>query len=189
MYGLVNQAMEYMVCEHHGEETWERIKQHANVDIEMFLGMEVYPDEISFALFESACVVLHLSMDELLERFGRCWFTFTSLVGYDHLLALAGSSLEELLENLDTLHSCLVDGFPEIKAPTFTYDQVAPHEYHLHYHSERAGLAPMVIGLVKSLAENFGEEVEVSQLHARDAGHDHDVLRIRMLHREENRLP
>lgn len=189
MYGLVNQALEHMVMSHHGEQTWEHIKRHAQVDIEMFLGMEVYPDEISYRLFESACRVLGVTMEALLERFGGYWFSFTAHVGYDHLLALAGSSLEELLENLDTLHSCLVEGFPEINAPTFTCDQVAAGEYHLHYHSQRTGLLPMVIGLVKSLAESFGEAVEISRLQTRATGHDHDVLRIRMLRANEAPSP
>lgn len=37
MYGLVNKAIEGLVCDHYGEETWEKIKAKANVDIDTFI--------------------------------------------------------------------------------------------------------------------------------------------------------
>ena len=181
MYGLVKQGLEHMVCARHGEEAWSAIKRDAGIDIEMFIGMHVYPDEMAFALFRSASTVLGISLAELLRSFGAYWLTFTAHAGHDHLLDMAGSSLAEFLENLDTMHSVLVEGFPEMKAPTFTCDQISSTEFDLHYHSERRGLAPMVIGLVSALAERFGDVIEITHRRATDENHDHDVFRIRML--------
>lgn len=181
MYGLVKQGFEHMVCQRYGEDAWSRIQSAAGVDIEIFIGMHVYPDEMAFSLFQSASAVLEVPLAELLRSFGAYWLTFTALSGHDHLLDMAGSSLAEFLENLDTVHSVLVEGFPEMKAPTFTYDQVGPAEFDLHYHSERRGLAHMVIGLVSALAERFGDRVEITHEQVRDDTHDHDILRIRML--------
>lgn len=178
MYGLITQAMERMVCEYHDEDTWNRIKREAGIDVEMFIGMHVYPDEVTFGLFQATSRVLGKTLPEFLESFGRYWLVFTAHTGYDHLLDMAGASLAEFLENLDTLHSVLVEGFPEMKAPTFTYNQVSAIEFDLHYYSERTGLAPMVMGLVKALAKRFGENVAISHLHGAHDGCDHDVLRI-----------
>lgn len=183
MYGLVKQGLEHMVCERYGEETWQRIKQEAGIDIEMFIGMHVYSDDITYSLFSSASTVLGITLAELLESFGAYWLAFTALSGHDHLLDMAGSSLSEFLENLDTVHSVLVEGFPEMKAPTFTCEQVTSTEFDLHYHSERPGLAPMVMGLVGALAERFGDRIELTHQQVRDEHHDHDILRIRMLDR------
>ena len=33
MYGLVNRAVEDLVCTNFGEETWEKIKEKAGVDV------------------------------------------------------------------------------------------------------------------------------------------------------------
>lgn len=181
MYGLVKQGFEHMVCERYGENAWSRIKEDANVDIEMFIGMHVYPDEIAFALFDSAATVLQVPRADLLRTFGAYWLSFTARAGHNHLLDMAGSDLAEFLKNLDTVHSVLVEGFPEMKAPTFTYDQVSETEFDLHYHSERRGLAPMVVGLVDALAQRFGHVIEITHQQVRDDVHDHDILRIRTL--------
>ena len=184
MYGLVNQAIERMICEFHSEELWEDIKADADIDIEMFIGMDLYPDDITYRLFASSCKLSGQTMPEFLQTFGVYWLTFTAHAGHDHLLDMAGSSLAEFLENLDTIHSVLVEGFPEMKAPTFTYDQVSAIEFDLHYYSERSGLAPMVMGLVSALAERFGETIELNHLHGAHDGCDHDIFRIRVLERE-----
>ena len=50
MYGMVNKAVEDMVCMHHGEEAWEQIKSKAGVDVEVFVSNEGYPDEVKTLL-------------------------------------------------------------------------------------------------------------------------------------------
>lgn len=37
MYGMVNQAIEQMVCETHGDEAWEKIKEMAGIDKSLLL--------------------------------------------------------------------------------------------------------------------------------------------------------
>ena len=49
----------------------------------------------------------------------------------------------------------------------------------LHYHSERPGLAPMVVGMIKGLAARFDVPVLVEQVESRTDGADHDVFRVR----------
>ena len=53
MYGMVNKAVEDMVCRNYGAPAWERIKEQAGVDIEVFLSNEPYADEVTFRL--AAC--------------------------------------------------------------------------------------------------------------------------------------
>jgi hypothetical protein len=180
MYGLVNKAIEQMVCTAHGEDTWERVKERASVDAETFIGMEIYPDDLTYRLVSAASEVLGRSEEELFKELGRFWPTFTAHEGYKHLIEMAGSSLQELLENLDVLHACLVESFPKIKPPTFSYEQVTATDFDLHYHSQRKGLAPMVRGLIEALAQRFGTDVEVTHTQRRDDG-DHDIFRIRVL--------
>ena len=40
MYGMVNKAIEEMVCMHHGEEMWERIMSKSGVDVDVFISNE-----------------------------------------------------------------------------------------------------------------------------------------------------
>lgn len=45
MYGLVNKAIEQMVCTHYGVEPWMAFKEQASVDMDSFLAMHQYPDD------------------------------------------------------------------------------------------------------------------------------------------------
>ena len=54
-------------------------------------------------------------------------------------------------------------------------------EYRLYYASERAGLAPMVVGLVKGLAKRFGQSVEVVQVLFKADVQGEDVFTVRHL--------
>ena len=47
----------------------------------------------------------------------------------------------------------------------------------LYYRSERTGLAPMVIGLLKGLGRRFSQDISIRQTAHRGLD-DHDVFRI-----------
>jgi hypothetical protein len=60
MYGMVNKAVEDMVCTQFGESVWEDIKSCAGVDIDVFMSNEAYPDEMTFQLVSAASEVLKI---------------------------------------------------------------------------------------------------------------------------------
>lgn len=53
MYGLVNIAIKDMVREGSGDKTWDAIRQKAGVDIENFVSLQNYPDEITYNLVDA----------------------------------------------------------------------------------------------------------------------------------------
>ncbi len=180
MYGLVNQAIRDMIVVNHGEEVWTRVRERAAVEVEQFEGMEPYPDDLTHRLVMAASVELKADPHALLRAFGEFWVTYTAAEGYGPLMDMAGSSLPEFLHNLDDLHARVGVNFPQLVPPSFdAEDQDDEGTMHLHYHSKREGLAPMVIGLVEGLGGRFDTPVEVEQLASRDDGADHDVFAVR----------
>lgn len=179
MYGLVNKAIEQMVCCHFGEETWKAIQQKAQVEVEAFISMDAYPDDLTHRLVRAASEVLELSPDEILLAFGEYWVLYTAEEGYGELMAMAGDNLPEFLQNLDNLHARVGLSFPQLKPPSFECNQHPLNELRLHYHSSREGLAPMVMGLMKGLGTRFNQSVEITQIHDRQQGADHDEFSIR----------
>jgi hypothetical protein len=71
--------------------------------------------------------------------------------------------------------------FPHMSLPQFRVEDVADGEYRLFYASTRSGLAPMVVGMVKGLAQRFEQRVSVEWIHARTAVDEHDVFLIRQV--------
>ena len=54
MYGLVNKAVVDLVVSKFGEDTWNAIKKKAEVDIDVFVSMDGYPDELTYKLVGAA---------------------------------------------------------------------------------------------------------------------------------------
>ncbi len=180
MYGLVNKAIEDMVCGRFGDDTWERLKDACPVEVDPFISMEAYPDALTYHLVGAASQVLETPADQILDAFGEYWVQYTGQNGYGEMLQLCGDSLPKFLMNLDRLHDRVGLIYPELRPPSFQCSHVTPESLHLHYYSERPRLAPMVVGLVRGLGRRFGTEVTITQLQSRADGADHDEFLIGM---------
>ncbi len=178
MYGMVNKALEEMVCEAHGEAIWEEIKLKAGVDVDVFLSHEAYPDEMTYQLVGAASDVLNAPAADLLEAFGGHWVLKTAVQGYGYLMAAAGSNLKEFLLYLPNFHTRVSLMFPHLNPPRFLCTDVTDTSLNLHYYSDRQGLAPFVIGLVKGLAQYFKTQVAVRQTAFRGTDADHEIFEV-----------
>ncbi len=161
MYGLVNRAIESLIVDEHGEETWHQVLMQAGLETAGFVGMDPYPDEVTYRLVFAAAEVLQAPAETLLEAFGEYWILYTAREGYGELLAASGDSFGEFLENLDDLHARVALAFPDLNPPRFGCDETEPGVYRVRYDSDREGLVPMVVGLLKGLAKRFHLHAEV----------------------------
>ena len=178
MYGLVNRAIEELVLERAGAAAWNQVRKRAGVKVAGFVSMQAYPDEFTYGLVAAASQVLGMDPAEVLRAFGRHWILFTGREGYGPLLEAAGGDLRDFLLNLDALHARLGLSMPELVPPSFDVELVGEGVLRVQYRSQRAGLAPMVIGLLEGLGELFEEPVTVEHAQARDETR-HDVFIVR----------
>jgi hypothetical protein len=179
MYGLVNQAIESLVKERFGHHTWQAICQLAEVEAPTFVAMQSYPDPLTYRLVGAASEVLGLSPEAVLEAFGEYWVLYTAEQGYGDMLAMAGSTLPVFLQNLDLLHNIVGNAMPNLLPPMFSCSDISAQSLVLHYHSKRAGLAPMVVGLLKGLGKRFGLQCRVEQLTHKTADSGHDSFLVK----------
>lgn len=185
MYGLVNKAVEDLITTKFGAQAWEDITKKAGVDDVGFISMDPYPDEVTYGLVTAAAEILEKPVDQLLEAFGEYWTLYTAREGYGDLLSISGKDFESFLENLDNMHTRVALSFPELRPPTFACERNDDGDLVLHYHSEREGLAPMVRGLVKGLANMFEVDIHMEQTSSKADGADHDIFLIKRLHHKE----
>jgi Haem-NO-binding len=179
MYGLVNKAIADMVVTRFGTETWDEIRQKAHVEVDSFLSMEGYPDDVTHRLVKAASVVLNLTAAQIMEAFGEFWVDYTAQEGYGEMLDMSGDNLPEFLQNLDNMHARVGVSFPKLKPPSFECNETDENTLSLEYRSEREGLTPMVVGLVKGLGTRFDTEVDVTQTKSREEGADCDEFSIK----------
>ncbi|CAG9762829.1 unnamed protein product [Ceutorhynchus assimilis] len=171
MYGFVNYALELLVIQTFGEETWETIKKKADVQMEgQFLVRQIYEDELTYNLISAAVEVLSIPANQILELFGKTFFEFCQDSGYDKILQVLGATPRDFLQNLDALHDHLGTLYPGMKAPSFRCTE-RPEDgaLVLHYYSDRPGLEHIVIGIVKTVASKLHEtEVEIEILKTKE---------------------
>lgn len=178
MYGLVNKAIQDMVCSRFGEDIWKKIKHKAEVDVDVFLSMEGYPDDITHKLVKAASAILDLPPSQIMQAFGEFWVQYTAQEGYGEMMDMSGDTLPDFLENLDNLHARVGVSFPKLQPPSFECSDMEENSLSLHYRSDREGLTPMIIGLVKGLGTRFDTEVEITQTVSRDEGAEHDEFLV-----------
>jgi Haem-NO-binding len=178
MYGLVNKGIEDLVVSRFGEPSWEAIKKQAGVDVDAFVSMEAYSDEVTYKLVGAASEVLGIPAHTVLETFGEFWILFTAGEGYGPLLDIAGKDLASFLQHLDEMHTRVGVALPKLQPPSFWCTDVTPGTIRLHYRTHRRGLAPLVIGIIKGLGRRFETEVDVVHVARREAGADHDEFLV-----------
>lgn len=179
MYGMVNKAVEEMVCALHGESMWEKVKERAGVEVEVFISNEGYPDEMSYRLIAAASELSGTPAPQLLETFGEYWVLNTARGGYGELMNAGGKGLSEFLLNLPNFHARVSMIFPQLRPPRFKVSDVAGRSLQLHYYTHRAGLVPFVVGLLKGLGKLFNTPVKtVTLLSSREQGSDHDTFLV-----------
>jgi hypothetical protein len=163
---MINQAILEYFRDEYSAETLEDVRAQAGCDETQFASMTQYPDEISFRLVGAAAEILGQPADAILEKIGEYWVGFALRSDYGDLLRIAGHTLPELLQNLNNLHIRVGQAFPDLKPPSFWCDQVTDSSLVLHYASDRVGLGPMVIGLVRGLGRMLGVETRVATIAA-----------------------
>lgn len=181
MYGLVNRALQQLVCAQHGKSVWDDIRVRAQVADEVFVRMDSYPDELTHRLVAAASTVLAIPADQLLKEFGRYWMCYTMVEGYGALLYDLGPTLHDALAALDSMHARVALLYPALKPPQFRIRRVSSEHLRLDYHSERCGFAPMILGLVEGLGERYGIRVDVRHAQAKGVDCDHDRFDIHIL--------
>ena len=163
MYGMVNQAVQELIVEKFGAEDWKAICESAGIPDEGFEGMLSYPDDVTYKLVGVISQKYDMPAEDVLKIFGDHFVDFAGNTEFGSLLRFAGQNLIERLNSLDEMHSRIKLSLPHLRPPSFEFEEGEDGVHKLHYGSEREGLEPMVIGLVKGLARHTGEEVEIAQ--------------------------
>ncbi|WP_297573697.1 heme NO-binding domain-containing protein [uncultured Deefgea sp.] len=178
MYGIVNKALEEMVCSQYGPQIWENILRQADLNDEIFLSHNCYPDEITYRLVGATCAITGREAAPLLEDFGRHWVLETGRRSYGGLLEAGGRNLSDFLLSLPNFHARVRLIYPQLNPPEFNCEVIGPGQIKVRYFSTRPGLAHFVIGLLDGLGTLFATKVSVEQIKVRERQDDYDEFLV-----------
>ncbi len=176
MYGMVNNALQEFVSSHLGEDAWLQLAADNDAEDGIFISLESYPDEVTFALAVGAARAMELELDTFLVGFGRHWISYANHTAYAPLLLALGGFSETLL-GLDDMHRRIQRTLPKLNAPSFRF-QSSPRGGTLRYISTRNGLAPFVVGLLQGLAEMHSLALTINHTIKRTADSHFDEFEL-----------
>lgn len=186
MHSFFFDAARDMIVEKYGEEAWMALAEQTNLPY-TFEEDVVLNDDLLYQLLKHAAEAVKSTVEAVLEQIGY-WFIIyiKKSPAYGNLLNMAGTTFADTLNNINSLHGHMkLSYFKNITPPTFRTTNVTSTSMRLHYipgRPNRKNLGPLVIGLVKGLAEIhfdiLSSKLKIVQEKYASKGADHDVFHI-----------
>lgn len=178
MYGIVNKAIEELVIEKFVHQKWEAVKERSGVDIDYFVSIEPYDDDITFLLANAVAEKMSLSIGEVLRAFGEWWVQHTARRKYSGMMEAGGSTLMQFLKNLPQFHNRVMLIYPRLTPPEFSTSHIEDSSIWIHYRSTREGLQEFVFGLLSGLSVFYQTPATIELVQSRDTGSDHEIYKV-----------
>lgn len=166
MKGTVVKAMQEMIEDEHGEDTWEEILENSELEDNFKATiLSDIEDEKFKNLLGSVADVLSVSEKEAMDTFSRYFINEYAPDTYGIYFSQADSAREFLL-NMDDVHKQLTKNMNDAKPPRFDYEEKDDGSILMTYNSDRG-----MFELFKSLADAVGEYFD-DDLRIRETGRD-----------------
>lgn len=178
MYGIVNQAIQGLIIDSHGRESWDKIRIKSGIEEDFFLSDQSYEDHITYDLVGAASEILEIPASKVLHDFGEYWVLNTGQKKYGDLMKGGGANFYDFIKNLPNFHSRIMLIYPKLSPPEFKVEEISSNVLNLHYFSTREGLTNFVEGLLSGLAKLFNQKIEVTLINSNHSNAWHDVFRI-----------
>jgi len=183
MYGMINKAIRTLVIREAGEEVWEQVLVTSGIDEDVYEDLDAYDDGITFTLVGAVSETLGVPAGDVLEMFGVYWATDVAPKGYGDYFNAFGNDFKSFVAGLDEMHVRITKMLPSLVPPAFDIEELGENHFKIHYVSQRDGLAPLAVGMLKGIAKHFGGEADIKQLEYKGTD-DHDVFEVRFTENE-----
>ncbi|KAL6076243.1 Heme NO binding associated [Balamuthia mandrillaris] len=184
MYGLILLVLKDLVVKKCGEEKWRQVSALAKTSAD-FEEAKPYEDVWLYKIAGAASKLLDIPLAELVESAGYYFVEYILKTEHGKILTHVGRTLPEILKNINSMHGHLkISRLHQMQPPTFRCTNEKPNSLRLHYmpgNASRVSLAPLVIGIIKGLAEVHLklDRLTIKQKRFNDKGDDHDEFVVR----------
>ncbi|MEM0977518.1 MAG: heme NO-binding domain-containing protein [Pseudomonadota bacterium] len=156
MLGLVNRGLESFVRDLHGETAWHEIRSRVPNAPEKFEALLQYPWAVTAGLIAGVAEYSNVSEDEILEDLGTYAVTDLWDSKLRRIFLFCGGCFDEFLHGLGDLFRALEDTHSAFVAKSWTLKSEGSGIYFLVYSGSLNGLGPVVSGILRSLADQYG---------------------------------
>ncbi len=170
MHGLVICAFESFVRHSYGAAPWAALVEGLDAGIERFEPMFHYDDALAARLVRETARVLGKPDEALLEDFGIFLVAHPASERVRRLLRFGGVDYEDFLASLEDLSGRVCLAVPDLVLPEISLTELGGGDYRLHSADAPPEFAPVLSGLLRAMADDYGALVLVEQTCAEDGG-------------------
>ena len=178
MHGLINRAIERFVRDTYGRETWGQVAQRAELEFSEFEAMLTYDEGVTETVLTALSEVLDKPVDEVLEDIGTYLVSHPKVEALRRLLRFGGVTFTEFLHSLDDLPERARLAVSDLDMPEIELREHGSFQYSLICRARHAGFGHVIVGLLRTMADDYGALALLDHKGARDGA---EIIEIRLL--------
>ncbi len=168
MHGLINRAIQCFVRDSYGQPRWIEVTRVAGVETTDFEAMLHYDDRETDALITAAAQVIGVPRETILEDIGTYLVTHPNVEALRRLLRFGGVDFVDFLHSLDELPDRARLAVDDLILPTMEVREHSSDSYSLTCRHPQLGFGHVMIGILRTMADDYGALVFLEHKGARD---------------------
>jgi hypothetical protein len=164
MHGLINRSLQSFLRDTYGAATWADVAREARLGVDGFEPMLTYDPALTEAVLTAAARILNRPPDSLLEDLGTYLVSHPNTERVRRLLRFGGESFDDFIHSLEDLPERARLALPDLNLPALDLVGCGEGRYRLSITAPISGAGPVMIGLLRALANDGGAEVIQIQL-------------------------
>lgn len=184
LHGLIFWCFEGFVRFTYGGACWRAVMQDMDLGFDSFGPVFRYDTKLADCLVAHVARQLGKSPDALLEDFGTFLVTDPRVERVRRLLRFSGADYTDFLHSLEDLRGRAQLAVPELDLPILELDEAAPDEFHVTCRHGVAGVAHVLLGMLRALADDYGALVYLEHLGRQGQDERLSIRLLKMQHSE-----
>lgn len=165
MHGLINRSLQTFLRATYGAALWQRVADATGAPPQGFETMEPSDDVLTEAIVDAAAQLLDKPQDALLEDLGAYLCSLESL---RRILRFSGATYAEFLLSFDEFPLRARLAVPDLQVPEIGLVALESGSYLLSCRSAYPGYVPVVAGILRAMADDYGVLALIDRAEAPD---------------------
>lgn len=156
MHGLVNRAIQCFYRDTYGAQAWADLVRELDLPFTQFEPMLHYDTALTHDMVAEMARVLDKPLETVLEDVGTYLVTHPNVEALRRLLRFGGETFVEFLHSLDDLPGRARLAVEDLDLPEMELREHGVHSYSLTCHSSGSGFGHVMLGILRTLADDYG---------------------------------
>lgn len=156
MHGLINRAVQCFVKDTYGTGVWQSVARRAGLEPPEFEAMLHYEDAVTEAVLAAISKETSVPKEAVLEDIGTYLVSHPNVEALRRLLRFSGVTFQEFLHSLDDLRARARLALADLDLPALELRDLKAGEYNLLCHHEQPGFSYVVMGVLRTMADDYG---------------------------------